>query len=144
MPKIVKTLLVPYTTQQMYDLINAVETYPQFLPWCKATEIHTRSEKTLQATMHLAKGPVNYSITTKNIMQPHSRIEMQYVDGPFSNCNGVWMFAEHDAKNSKIAFSMDYEFANKIQGFLIEPIFNPIANTLVDAFHARAQQIYGK
>lgn len=144
MAKIQKTLVVPYTAQQMYDLINAVEAYPQFLPWCKATEIHSRSAQALQATMHLAKGPVNYSITTSNVMQPHNRIAMHYVAGPFSTCKGLWEFEEVGADSSKIAFSMHYEFANKIQGFLIEPIFNPIANTLIDAFYARAQQIYGK
>lgn len=143
MAKIDKQLIVPYSTQQMYDLINAVELYPEFLPWCKATEIHTRTPQELEATIHLVKGPVNYSITTKNTMLPGSQIRMQYLAGPFKSCQGSWMFLPQ-ASNCKILFNMEYQFISKMKQILIEPVFNPIANTLIDAFHVRAEQIYGK
>lgn len=140
-----KQLIVPYSTQQMFDLINAVEQYAEFLPWCKSTEIHWRNDNALEATIHLSKGPISYSITTKNTMQPHNRIDMLYVAGPFKACHGTWRFEPTDKTSQcKIIFEMAYEFVSKMQGLLIEPVFNPIANTLIDAFYERAQKIYGK
>ena len=142
MAKISKDLVVPYTTQQMYELINAVDLYPEFLPWCSAVEVHTHTEDELAATIHLAKGPVKYSITTKNSMIPGNKIDMEYVAGPFKSCNGSWQFIDQ-AGNCQILFDMEYQFINRMKRLLIEPVFNPIANTLIDAFHKRAEQIYG-
>jgi len=141
MPTLHKSLLVPYTAKQMYDLINAIENYPEFLPWCKATEIHSRDLTQLKASIHLSKGPLNHSITTENSMQPHERITMQYIAGPFRSCTSSWTFAPADTQ-CNVVFSMDYEFTSKLAALAIEPIFNPIAATLIDAFYKRAQQIY--
>jgi ribosome-associated toxin RatA of RatAB toxin-antitoxin module len=143
MPVVNKSLLVPYTAEQMYSLINAVELYPEFLPWCKGTEIHTRSDTELKATLHLAKGPMTHSITTVNAMLPNEKISMQYIAGPFRNCVGAWQFVpSQDAKQCQVIFTMDYAFVNKFMAIAIEPVFNPIANTLIDCFYKRAEQIY--
>lgn len=145
MPTVNKSLIVPYSVEQMYNLVNAIESYPEFLPWCKSTEIHTRSDNELKATIQLSKGPMTYSITTENQMQPHERISMQYIDGPFRHCSGTWEFKPTDkAQETLVTFNMDYQFANRLAAIAIEPVFNPISNSLIDAFYKRAEQIYGK
>lgn len=139
-----KSIVVPYTVEQMYDLVNAVEAYPEFLPWCRATEVHSREPTQLKATIHLAKGPLTHSITTVNTMQPKHSIAMQYIAGPFRSCAGAWQFLPGaTAQQCQVIFSMDYQFVNRFTAIAIEPIFNPIANTLIDAFQARAAQLYG-
>lgn len=143
MPKVIKNLQVPYSAQQMYDLINAVELYPSFLPWCKSAAIHERSPSSLHATLEFAKGPITYSITTHNQMQPGSSIAMRYAAGPFKTCHGSWNFLQRD-QHCQISFVLEYQFINKIKQLLIEPVFHPIADSLIDAFYARAEQIYGK
>lgn len=143
MPKITKDLLVGYTPGQMYELINAVELYPEFLPWCHATEVHERSDDELSATLHLVKGPVKHQIKTNNKMIPGSKISMQYVAGPFKTCHGSWDFLA-EGSDCRVMFNMEYQFSNKIQQMLIEPVFHPIANALIDAFQERADQVYGR
>ena len=144
MSNVNKSLLVPYSAAQMYNLINAVESYPEFLPWCKATEIHSRSDTELKATIHLVKGPLTHSITTLNNMLPNSQINMQYIAGPFRKCDGLWRFvATANPAHCQVEFNMEYQFINRLSAIAIEPIFNPIANTLIDAFYKRAEQLYG-
>jgi len=140
-----KTLLVPYTAQQMYDLINDIEAYPEFLPWCKSATVHSRAATELSATIGLSKGPLNYSITTVNTMHPYSKINMSYTAGPFKSCAGSWQFiAQNNMQQCQILFNFAYEFASRLAGLAIEPIFYPITNTLVDAFYQRAIAVYGK
>lgn len=140
-----KSLLVPYSAQQMYDLINAIEAYPEFLPWCKSAVVHSRAETELSATIGLSKGPLNYSITTVNTMRPHSEINMSYAAGPFKHCAGSWKFIDqNNAQQCQVLFNFAYEFTNIFVGLTIEPIFYPITNTLVDAFYQRAIAVYGK
>lgn len=145
MPSINKTLLVPFTAQQMYDLVNDIEAYPQFLPWCKATTIHSCAEKTLEATICIAKGIANYSICTTNNMIPYKNITMQYKSGPFKTCSGSWQFVSlEQEKKCQILFNIDYEFSNKLVALAVEPLFNPIASSLIDAFYNRAVEIYAR
>lgn len=145
MASVKKTLFLPYTAEQMYSLVNAIEAYPEFLPWCEATEVHLREPTKVNATLHLAKGPIKHSITTENTMQPNQSIAMQYIAGPFRRCVGSWQFIPdlENQKRCQIIFTMDYQFVNRFVAIAIEPVFAPIANTLIDSFHARAQQIYG-
>jgi len=136
---------VPYTAQQMYDLINDIEAYPEFLPWCKSAIVHSRDANKLSATLALSKGPLNYNITTVNTMCAHSEINMSYAAGPFKSCAGSWKFlTQNNTQHCQILFNFAYEFSNRFTGLAIEPIFYPITNTLVDAFYQRAVTIYGK
>ena len=145
MAVISKALLVPYTAQQMYDLINDIEAYPEFLPWCKSATVHSRDETQLSATIGLSKGPLNYSITTMNTMCQYSEINMSYAAGPFKTCAGSWKFLpQNNTQQCQVLFNFAYEFTNRFMGLAIEPIFYPITNTLADAFYQRAIAIYGK
>ncbi len=139
-----KNLAMPFSAQQMYDLVNDVEAYPEFLPWCKATQVHMRDLTNLRATIHLAKGALNHSITTHNQMQPHEKITMEYVAGPFKYCSGMWQFIADDAGNGcQVKFSMDYQFSNRLTALAVESVFNSIINNLIHAFYQRAVILYG-
>lgn len=145
MPNINRSLVVPFTAQQMYELVNDVASYPKFLPWCSATTIHTCAERTLEATIHIAKGVANYSISTINSMIPNKNITMQYKSGPFKSCSGSWQFITIEQNNQcQILFNIEYEFSNKITAIVAAPLFNPITNSLIDAFYKRAVEIYAK
>lgn len=136
---------MPFSAAQMYDLVNEIEAYPQFLPWCKAAEVSFRDATQLRGSLQIAKGPLNYTITTHNTMQPQQSIKMQYVAGPFKSCAGEWLFSPTDTPNhSKISFKMLYEFSNIFTALAAEPVFTPIAEKLIDAFYQRAEQIYGR
>lgn len=144
MPKIKKTLLVPFSAQQMYDLINDIEAYPEYLPWCKKAKIHTQAETQLEATLYIGKGLVKQTISTFNTMIPNIQIKMQYKAGPFKHCDGAWNFiATQDNMQCQVEFDINYEFSNAFTAMTIEPLFNPITTTLIDSFYKRAQEIYG-
>ncbi len=145
MASVNKSLIVPYTAEQMFNLVNNLEDYPKFLPWCRDIEIHAQDLQQVQATIHLAKGPMVYKITTHNTMQPYNGINMEYVAGPFKHCAGSWQFlpASHNPEHCQVTFKMDYQFKNKLSAFAIEPLFAPITNTLIEAFCKRAVDVYG-
>lgn len=144
MPSVNKILLMPFSAQQMYDLINDIESYPKFLPWCKTTTIHSRDASRVEATLYIGKGLINQTITTINTMIPHQQINMQYKAGPFKSCEGSWQFnAVAEDTQCEVIFDINYEFSNMFTALTIEPIFNPITNTLIDAFYKRAVDIYG-
>lgn len=145
MPKVKKVLQVPFNSQQMYALINDIEAYPEFLPWCKAATVHTRAETELQATLCIGKGLVKQTISTLNTMIPHQQIKMEYKAGPFKSCTGSWQFLTlENPDQCQVVFDIEYEFSNPFTAMTMEPLFNPIANSLIDAFYQRAQQIYAK
>lgn len=143
MSRITKRVLVPYSADQMYDLVNEAETYPQFLPWCDKVHIISRDEMQVRAKVGISKGRVRQSFITQNQMIPGKRIEMKLVEGPFRKMHGVWHFSPRGDSGCEIAFDMEFEFASGLLGFGFGKIFSGIANTLVEAFIQRAKQIYG-
>lgn len=143
MPYITKSLLVPFSAQQMYSLINDIEAYPDYLPWCKAATIHTRAETQLEATLCIGKGLVKQTISTLNTMIPNSQIKMQYKAGPFNHCDGEWNFIALEDCKTQVEFAINYDFKNALAAMAMEPLFNPITTTLIDAFYKRAQELYG-
>lgn len=145
MPIIHRSLQVPYTVSQMYQLVNDVASYPQFLPWCKSTQILSASEDEIRATLVLAGGGMQKAFTTCNRLQKDKMIEIRLIDGPFHNLQGFWRFDElSENQHCQITLDLEFEFANKLIAFSVGPVFNHVANTLVDAFSKRAVQVYGK
>lgn len=143
MPKVVRSLLVPFSSTQMYELINNVAAYPEFLPWCKSAVIHSSAATALHATLCIGKGLLSQSISTKNTMIPNEQIAMEYQAGPFKNCTGGWQFISVAPDKCQVEFTMQYEFTNMFHAMTLEPVFTPLANTLIDAFYKRAQELYG-
>lgn len=145
MPSVHKTLLVPFATQQMYDLVNDIEAYPKFLPWCKNAVIHSRAETQLEATLFIGKGLMQQSISTINTMVPNAQIRMQYKAGPFKYCLGAWDFASVEENNKcQVTFNINYEFSSILKAMALEPLFNPITTTMIEAFYQRAHELYAK
>ncbi|MCK5668228.1 MAG: type II toxin-antitoxin system RatA family toxin [Gammaproteobacteria bacterium] len=143
MTEISKTTVVPYTPEEMYVLVNDIESYPAFLPWCSAAKILTQQEESLTATLSLALGKIKQSFTTENTMQDGSRIEIQLIEGPFKHLSGYWKFNPEDEQSCHIQLHMDFEFKNKIIKHTLGKAFYKVMDSLVESFAQRAQQVYG-
>lgn len=135
--------LVPYSPAQMFALVDEINTYPQFLPWCRSAQEFSRDEDHVKASIEIAKGAVNKSFTTMNRMQSNKIIEMSLVDGPFKHLHGFWRFDELKPGACKVSLDLDFEFSNKLVSLAVGPVFNQVANTLVDSFVQRARAVYG-
>ncbi|MGL4767812.1 MAG: type II toxin-antitoxin system RatA family toxin [Formosimonas sp.] len=142
MPKVSKTVFLPYSAEQMYDLVEKVEDYPQFLPWCGGATVHSRTETELEASIVIAFKSLKQTFRTHNTNTRPNMMRMEFKDGPFRYLKGVWQFESLGAAGVKINFELDYEFANKLFAMGIGPIFNLIAQTFIDGFIARAKALY--
>lgn len=143
MSSINRSAIVPYTPAQMFLLVDDIASYPQFLPWCSGSREHERSEDVVRATVELAKGKVKKSFTTLNRLQSGKMIEMRLVDGPFKHLEGFWRFHPlQDGQACKVQLDLEFEFSSKIVALAIGPVFTTVANSLVDAFVARAHSKY--
>ena len=143
MTTIHKSALVPYSAEQMYNLVDDVYAYPDFLPWCGAAQEISRNEEEVEASLDIAHSGVHKSFTTRNRLQPGQSIEMQLVEGPFKYLNGVWRFEALGDAGSKVGLDLEFEFSSKLLGMTFGPLFSKIASSLVDAFIQRAQKVYG-
>jgi len=143
MTEISKTAVVPYTTNEMYALVNDIESYPAFLPWCIAAKILSKKEESLIATLSLAMGKIKQSFTTENTMLEGSRIDMRLIEGPFKHLSGYWKFNPEDEHSCHIQLHMNYEFKNKIIKYALGKVFYIVIDTMVESFVQRAQHIYG-
>ena len=141
MPNIHRSALMPYSAQTMFEVVNNIVEYPEFLPWCAEVKINTRNEGCIEASILMKKAGVNHWFTTKNTIETNKKIEMTLVDGPFKRLDGVWEFIELDPQASKIKLDLNFEFSHGLGTALIAPVFTRIANTLVDSFCARADEV---
>lgn len=144
MKKITRTALLPYSAKQVYDLVNDVASYPDFLPWCGGSEVLSESDYEMQAKVTIAKAGISQTFETCNHLVPGERIEMRLVDGPFKALHGEWEFKVLDVDACKILFEVEFEVSSGLLSAAISTVFEQIANTLVDAFCERARQVYGK
>ena len=133
---------VPFTPAQMYTLVNEVEKYPEFLPWCESSTVHSRGEDEVRATLCLAKGKLRKSFTTHNRMQTDKMVEVKLVSGPFKHLEGFWRFEALPNNRCRVSLDLEFEFVNRLLSIAIGPLFNQVANTLVDNFVKRAQDLY--
>lgn len=138
-----KSVLVGHSAQQMFDLVDKIEHYPEFLPWCGGSEVKNREANTMVAAIHIDYMHIKQSFSTQNISTPPNLIKMQLLDGPFKQLDGEWRFKALNAEACKIEFMLHYEFSSKLLGTVLEPVFNYIANSFVEAFIQRAEQVYG-
>lgn len=143
MADISRSALVPYSAEQMFVLVDAIRDYPQFLPWCRSSAELDRDDDEVKASIEIAKGALNKSFTTLNRIQKNKVIEMSLIDGPFKHLHGFWRFDEIKPGACKVSLDLDFEFSNMLVGLAIGPIFNQVANTLVDSFVERAKAVYG-
>ena len=143
MAMVEKSLLIERSSKQMFDLVDDVESYPQFLPWCSQTQVKFRDDKKTVATLHITYHSVKSHFTTENEKEYPSRMTIRLVDGPFRRLEGVWHFKSLAENACKIEFQLSYEFSSKVFEKIIGSIFSQIANTFVEAFVKRADAVYG-
>lgn len=143
MPQIERSALVFYSAQQMYDLVNAVPDYPQFLPGCTSAQILNRNDQEMVASLRVSKAGISQVFTTRNILYPYSRIAMELVDGPFKHLRGGWEFQALNEHSCKVILKLEFEFSNKLVQFAFGKIFNELTASMVNAFTLRAKQVYG-
>ncbi len=138
-----KSVLIERSAQQMFDLVDRCEEYPQFLPWCALGEVKFRDEQRTVATLHINYHSIKSHFTTENAKMTPGSMEIRLVDGPFRRLEGSWRFKALAESACKIEFTLHYEFSSKIFEKVIGPVFSHIANTFVEAFVRRADQVYG-
>ena len=138
-----KTVLIEHSAERMFELVDRCEDYPAFLPWCSQTEVKFRDAARTVATLHINYHAVNSCFTTENDKVFPTSMLIRLVDGPFRRLEGSWHFKPLAEHACKIEFRLHYEFSSKLFEKVIGPVFSHIANTFVDAFVRRANQIYG-
>ncbi len=143
MTTINRSALVMHSAQQMFDLVNDVARYPEFLQGCKATRVIAEGEDFIEASMTLAKAGFEQAITTRNVLVRPESMEMRLVDGPFSKFKGVWRFQALSPEACKVSLELEFEVSNRLAGAALGAVFKQVASAMVDAFVARGKQIYG-
>lgn len=141
-----KSVLIAHSAQRMFDLVDRVEDYPQFLPWCNRTELKFRDATRTAATLFINYHSVKSHFTTENEKSADESplwMKIRLVDGPFRRLEGTWRFRPLAEDACKIEFQLAYEFSSRLFEKVIGPVFSNIANTFVDAFVKRAAQVYG-
>ena len=138
-----KSVLITHSAQQMFDLVDRCEDYPQFLPWCSQARVEFRDEQRTVATLYISYLSVKSHFTTENEKVVAQRMTLKLVDGPFRRLEGLWSFTPLAENACKVQFRLSYEFSSKLFEKIIGPVFSQIANTFVDAFVKRADDIYG-
>lgn len=138
-----RSALVSHSAQRMYELVNDIEAYPQFLPWCSSSKIVQKGQDELCASIDIAHAGLHKSFTTCNKLVPDQSITMQLVEGPFQHLLGNWRFHVLSEDACKVTLDMEFSFSSKLIAMAMGPIFNKICDTLVDAFCRRADEIYG-
>ena len=142
MQRVLKSVLVPYSAPQMFDLVDHFELYPEFLPWCAGARVieHTGDRKT--ARIDIDYHGVRAHFTTDNLNRPPESIVITLKDGPFRHLHGEWKFRALGEHGCKIEFELAYEFATHLLDRAIGPVFGHIAATFIDAFVRRAEAVY--
>jgi ribosome-associated toxin RatA of RatAB toxin-antitoxin module len=144
MPTIERSALLPYPADQIYQLINDIEAYPQFMKGCVGAEILSRDENCIEARLDLQKAGIKQSFTTRNRMKPPSVIDMELVDGPFSDFSGQWQVLALNDVACKVTVTLSFALSNRVVAATAGALFNPVADNLVDALVKRANELYGR
>ena len=141
MPTISRSALVGHTTQDMFELVCDIESYPEFLPWCSAAKVDERSETHQLASITINQVINHSEFSTRNALETNQSITMELVDGPFKHLSGTWRFKPLSEAACKVCLDIDFEFANPMVGRLISPAFNKVCDSLVNAFIKRADRL---
>ncbi|MFZ1908882.1 MAG: type II toxin-antitoxin system RatA family toxin [Burkholderiales bacterium] len=139
-----RSAIVEHSTAEVYALVDDIESYPEFLPWCRDAKVLQRGPKRTVATLTVGVRGVRQSFTTENANRPGEAIDLRLVEGPFRSFSAAWRFTPLGEYAARIEFSMEYEFSNKVLAKVLEPLFDRIADTMVTAFSRRADRLHGK
>ena len=143
MAMVEKSVLIERSAQQMFDLVENIEDYPRFLPWCSRTHVEFRDQSKTVATLHINYHGIKSHFSTENEKHYPSHMLIRLTDGPFTHLDGSWNFIPLGDAACKVEFNLHYEFSSRLIEKAVGPVFNHIANTFVDSFVKRAGQVYG-
>jgi ribosome-associated toxin RatA of RatAB toxin-antitoxin module len=138
-----KSVLIERTAVQMFELVDRVEDYPKFLPWCGGTELLERTESKTAARIHINYHGLKAHFATENAKEAPRQMSIRLREGPFRSMDGGWRFTPLGETACKVEFRLQYEFSSRILEKALGPVFHHIANTFVESFVKRAQQLYG-
>jgi ribosome-associated toxin RatA of RatAB toxin-antitoxin module len=142
MHKVQRSVLVPYSAEQMFDLVAKVEDYQKFLPWCGGSEVRNRTDQGMEASVVIQFAGLRQRFTTRNTHDYPRSIDLALVDGPFSDLKGRWEFQKLAEDACKVIFTLEYSFSSRTVEAIIGPVFNRIASSFIDAFTKRADEVY--
>ena len=143
MKRVARSAIVPHSAAQLYALVEDIESYPRFLPWCVAAAVKSREPGATLATLTLGVRGVRQSFTTRNLNRAPEAIDLDLVEGPFRRFAAAWRFQPLGAEACKVEFTMEFEFATRALAVLLQPLFAKMADNMVDAFTRRAAEVYG-
>ena len=143
MTTIARSALVMYSAEQMFNLVNDIKRYPEFLQGCQAADVLKEDDELIEATLTLTKAGVHQSFTTRNHLIRPKQMEMTLIDGPFNKFHGVWRFQALSPEACKVSLDMEFEMSNFIKGAAVGALFKQMTGVMVDAFVSRAKEIYG-
>lgn len=138
-----KSVLLPYSAEQMFALVDRIEDYPKFLPWCGGADVRKREGDKVVASLSINYHGIKQTFTTENTNHPPGEIVMTLLEGPFKHLHGTWRFKPLRADACRIDFDLQYEFSSRLLEGIIGPVFSMIANSFVDSFSKRAEALYG-
>ena len=142
MAKIEKSALVPFSAQQMFDLVADVERYKEFLPWCSDSQLVSRTENEVCGKIEVSRLGITQAFSTCNAIDPPHRMEIALREGPFKRLHGEWRFTQLRDDACKVSLMMDFEFSGRLINAAFGKVFHQIANSLVASFVERAREVY--
>lgn len=142
MRNVKRSALVPYRAEQMFQLVDDVGSYPEFLPWCSDARIESRNGDVVDASLELHRGALRKRFKTRNTRHFPESIELELLGGPFRHLNGGWRFADLGEQGSKVSLELAFEFESTWLDMLLGSFFEETCNKLVDAFTQRAADVY--
>lgn len=137
-----RILEVPFLPEQMFNLVNDIPSYPDFLPWCKETKVLRESDGAMQAKITISKGKLTHSLITSNSLFPSERITLNLMDGPFNYLRGSWEFQRLE-NGCRVIFLLDFELRNKLLGMALAAVNHHVVTAVMYAFEKRAYSLYG-
>ena len=143
MPQIEKSALVMYSSKEMFDLVNDVDAYPEFLPHCSDAKIVSKQPSGMTASLEISKAGLKKWFTTENTFIDDQTVSLRLVDGPFKSLKGKWHFVPLDDKACKVQLHLEFEFVSKLIELAFDKVFNEVAKNMVNAFTQRAKTVYG-
>ncbi len=142
MKQVSRSALVSFSAEQMFDLVNDVAKYPDFLPGCSGSRVLESTSSTMVASVDVSKAGISKTFTTSNTLIAGEAILMNLVDGPFKTLTGGWYFTALDDQACKVELKLEFEFSSKMVELAFGKIFSELTNNMVNAFTKRAKQVY--
>lgn len=143
MPQIEQSALLPYSDRQMFELVNDIEAYPQYMTGCLGARVLERRDDEVIAELELGKGGLRYSFTTRNVLVPPQRMDMHLVEGPFRHFEAHWHFEPLSDRACRVSLFMDFEVASGLANMALRKVFEAVSASQVSAVCKRATQVYG-